>query len=201
MYEQLRSSGHHGKPEPGVGKARPTTRLRRGLRRFAHACGGNAMIEFAIVGPAFLLLLIGIFETAAISFVTAHIETTVQDSGRQIRTGAVQAAADPLATFETLLCDQLEPIVTCDARLIIDVRPLPGFDVAGSPPFFDANGNPQNNIFDPGAAGDVILVRVAYNWQISTPLLGAMFGEFGSTRKILSGAAAFRNEPFNGRLQ
>lgn len=201
MYDQMRSSGHDGNPGQGMDKTRMTTRLRRGLRRFARACGGNAAIEFAIVGPPFLLLLIGIFETAAITFVTAHIESSVQDSGRQIRTGAVQASADPLATFENLLCDQLEPIVTCDERLIIDVRPLPGFDVAGSPPFFDANGNPQNNVFDPGAAGDVILVRVAYNWQISTPLLGAVFGEAGSTRKILSGAAAFRNEPFNGRLQ
>ena len=170
----------------------------RAVRRFGVARGGASIVEFALILPPFLLMLMGTLETSIVLFVSTHLEGSVNDAARQIRTGNIQAAGDPLAEFRTILCGRLEIVMNCDSRLVIDVRPFNQFGSITFDPFFDENGEPQGNGFVAGNAGDIILVRVAYNWEIQTPLLGQILADDGVSRKVIMAAAAFRNEPFNG---
>src|SRR3546814_1488334 len=66
-----------------------------------------ALIEFALVGPPFLLLLAGILEISVMFFASSVIEGATKEAARQIRTGQIQGAADPMTTFRNELCDGL----------------------------------------------------------------------------------------------
>ena len=172
----------------------------RRFRRFLGASGGATALEFALVIPPFILMTFGILETTLVMFVATQLEASVQSAARQIRTGNVQGATDPLDTFKTLMCQKFELVASCDDQLVIDVRRFDDFQSVDFPPFVDQNGQANGNTFTPGAAGDIVLVRVTYNWQIKTPMLGRLLADDGVSRKMLMATAAFRNEPYNGPL-
>lgn len=119
------------------------------------------------------------------------------DASRQIRTGNVQEAGDPLGEFQEILCQRLVALVECE-DLLFDIRPFATFDAIDFPPFLDENGVPQGVVFDPGTAGQIMLVRVSYHHTFMTPLLGELLGEPGTNRRLVTSATAFRNEPFAG---
>ncbi len=173
-------------------------RARQASLRFALARAGSAALQFALVAPPFFLMMLGIVETGGLMFVSTHLEGAVSDAARQIRTGNVQGAADPIAAFRGILCAELVVAVQCDTRMVIDVRPFNKFSNVAFTPYYDQSGQPSGNVFNPGNAGDIVLVRVAYNWNIMTPLLGQYLGDGGSNRKLIEAAAAFRNEPYAG---
>lgn len=68
--------------------ARP---LRRSARRWRQDTSGNALIEFALVAPAYLALIIGIMHTALIYLAQEGLETAAQASARLLVTGSAQA--------------------------------------------------------------------------------------------------------------
>ncbi len=171
-------------------------RVRRATRRFAIARAGSAAIQFVLVAPPFFLLMLGIIETAMVMFVSTHLEGAVHDAARQIRTGNVQGAADPIATFQGILCGELVVAIQCGSNMIIDVRPFNQFQSVSFTPYYDQDGNPSGNVFNPGTAGDIVLVRVAYNWRIMTPLLGQLLSTASGNRRVIEAAGAFRNEPY-----
>ncbi len=61
-------------------------------------------------------------------------------------------------------------------------------------PPIDANGNFQNNqTYQPGGPGDIVVVRLFYQWPIYVSLLQNMSGN----KRLLVATAAFRNEPYH----
>lgn len=158
---------------------------------------GVTAIETALVMPPFLLLSFGIIEVSILYLAASTLEGQVAIAARQIRTGNIQSSGDPLADFRELLCGG-QTFVNCD-KLIIDVRNFSSFGAVTYPDYFDEDGEAENNTFDPGGAGDTVLVRVAYQWQILTPFLAPYLGDGGNT-KLLHAAAVFRTEPYNGAI-
>jgi Flp pilus assembly protein TadG len=169
------------------------------LRRFARSKAGVTAVEFALVAPPFLMLLFGTLETSIMYFVATNLEGEVQVAARQIRTGNVQASANPVETFRDLLCENLGNLIACDT-VAIDVRTFPDFGSLDRPPLLDEDGNPQNENFDPGNGGSVVLVRVAYRYPIYTPFLSDFIGTGGGFYDVYA-AAAFQNEPYDGALE
>jgi hypothetical protein len=125
------------------------------------------------------------------------MEGEVQTAARQIRTGNIQQSDDPLKEFTDLLCLNLNSIINCTS-VAIDVRTFPDFGSIDRPPLIDEDGEPANENFDPGTAGDVVLVRVAYRYHVVTPLLSELFNTGGGGYIDLYAAAAFQNEPYEG---
>jgi hypothetical protein len=61
----------------------------------------------------------------------------------------------------------------------------------------DANGNFINNFgYDPGGPGDVIVVHLYYQWPIWVTLNGFNLSNMAGNQRLLTSAAAFRNEPY-----
>ena len=168
------------------------------IRRFLKARSGVTAVEFALVAPPFLMILFGTLETSLMYFIATTMEGEVQTAARQIRTGNVQVADDPLEAFRDLLCENLDNVLACDA-VAIDVRTFPNFGDMDRPPLLDEDGNPQNENFDPGQGGSVVLVRIAYRYPLYTPFLGDFIGA-GSGHFDMYAAAAFQNEPFDGAV-
>lgn len=179
-----------------------TSRKPKGyLRRFLFRSDGAAAMEFAFVVMPFLLLLMGVIEVGLAMFVSTQIQGATAEAARQIRTGNVQGASDPIVAFRDLLCDGLVAAVECDERLVMDVRAYDSFGNVVFPSFYNAGGEAEGTEFAAGGAGQTVLVRVAYNWTIVTPFLATFLANDGDDGRIMNAATVFRNEPFDGALQ
>jgi len=174
---------------------------RSSRRRFLARDDGAAGLEFAFVVMPFLLLLMGVIEVGLAMFVSTQLQGATAEAARQIRTGSVQGAADPVTAFRDLLCDGLVAATACDDRLVMDVRAYDSFGDVVFPSFYNAAGQAEGTEFSAGGAGQTVLVRVAYNWTIQTPFLATFLANDGDDGRIMNAATVFRNEPFDGGLQ
>jgi Flp pilus assembly protein TadG len=165
----------------------------RAMRRLARKEDGAAAIEFGLVAAPFLLLIFAIMETAFVFFAGQTLETAVADSARLIMTGQAQAKGMNQSTFKEAVCARVYGLFDCQNGVHIDVATYPSFSAINLSNPLDANGNFQNNqVFQPGGQGDIVVVRLFYQWPIYVSLLSNMSGN----KRLLVAAAAFRNEPF-----
>ncbi len=167
------------------------------LSRLRRANDGVAAIEFAMVALPFFVLLYAIFDVALIFFATTTLENGIVAAARQIRTGQAQAANMTAEQFRTLVCNEINMLLACDARLALDVRKFSGFNNVALPAALDGDGNLTGDMsFDPGSPGDVVVVRAFYTWPMLTPTGGLNFSNMAGGHHLLEASMAFRNEPF-----
>ena len=168
------------------------------LRRYLENNRGATAVEFALVAAPFFFMLFGLIEVMMIFLLSATLENGVSEAARQIRTGQVQDAGADAGAFRTLVCGNLFDLMDCDARLRVDVRVFDDFASTEDDSPIDGDGNVDEGqfIFDPGEAGEIVLVRVYYEWTVITPILGAPLANMNGNRRLLQAASAFRNEPF-----
>jgi Flp pilus assembly protein TadG len=169
------------------------------LSRFRRAKSGATAVEFSLVALPFFLLLFAIFDVSLIFFASTTLENGIMAAARQIRTGQAQAANMTAQEFRALVCDQVSMLLSCDQRLGLDVRKFNNFGSVVLPAALDDDGNLVGNLaFDPGNAGDVVVVRAFYTWPMMTPTGGTHFTNMSGGHRLLEASLAFRNEPFNG---
>jgi Flp pilus assembly protein TadG len=166
---------------------------------------GSAMVEFALVGPVFLMMLFGVFETGMAFFGDMVLQNAVKVTGRLIRTGQAQTLNKTQAQFRQDVCNQVQVLLSCDDdKLFVDVRAFGSFGAADFPPPLDAQGNvkPIMNSYNPGSSGQVpgqnsiVLVRVFYTWKLITPIFSQYFSNMAGNMRLISASVAFKNEPF-----
>ena len=180
------------KGTPGRSNGSTWTHLANKLERFREDCRGTTAVEFALLALPFFVFMVAILETGYMFLLAIVIEGATADAARQIRTGEIQQSDAPIAQFRQVLCDNTYDLVPC-GDLIIDVRNFSRFADAAPPPLA---GNPQGATFAPGSSGDVVVVRVAFQWSFITPLLEYVLGDASGTTRTFISSAAFRNEPF-----
>lgn len=167
--------------------------------RFAHSPlrdeRGSALIEFAMVGPPFLLLLVGVLEISVMYFTDTIIEGATKDVARQIRTGEIQSSGDPLTTFQNNLCDALFNVIDC-SEVKFHVQTFSSFGAVSMPLEVDEDGEVVNTTFVPGGSSAVTVVRAMYRWEFMTPLISNMIPA-GLGGHLLVSTVAFQNEPYN----
>lgn len=156
---------------------------------------GVTAIEFALIAPPFFALLLALFEVGLVFFSGSVLENAVNDAARLIRTGQAQAGSFSKSSFQNEICKN---VVMFDCgKLVVDVETFQNFSGIGIPDDpLDSSGNLKTNFpFNMGVGGDVVLVRVFYEWELMAPKLTLM-GNMGSGNRLLSTAQVFRNEPF-----
>jgi Flp pilus assembly protein TadG len=174
--------------------------FRTALRRFRRNRRGSAAVEFALVAPVFFALLFAIIETAAVFFAGQVLETVTQDSARKIMTGQSQAANYSKAQFkDNIVCPAgalARVLFNCD-NLYIEAKSYPTFpDVAVTEPIDGSKNFIPPTSFCPGAGGDIVVVRMFYQWPLFVTGLGYNISNLTGSKRLLSATAAFRNEPF-----
>ena len=176
------------------------TLFRESLRSFVCDVRGVVAIEFALVMLPFSLLIFGIIEVAVLYLGAISLEDGVASAGREIRTGRVAAAGNgdqQLAAFQQALCAELAAVVACNNNLTIEVRTFNSFAAVTFAPLIDpVTGELVPTVFNPGGGGSINLVRVAYNYNIMTPLLGQYLGQGSTGTRTLESATVIQNEPF-----
>lgn len=164
---------------------------------FADASGATA-VEFALIAPVFLALLVGIIQTFLAFFASQLLETVVAQSSRLILTGQVQSAGMTKSQFAQQVCSRVVILFTCSG-LMIDVQASSGFPGANtSTPSltFDAQGQVSNTWnYNPGVAGQIVVVRVMYQWPVFGGPLGFTLSNLSNGNRLIMASAAFQNEP------
>ncbi len=64
--------------------------LRRKASRFRAAQQGATVVEFALIAPVFIAMLIAIFETTLFLFAQANLQSAAMQAGRLFMTGQAQ---------------------------------------------------------------------------------------------------------------
>jgi Flp pilus assembly protein TadG len=168
-------------------------------RKFARRKNGSAVIEFAIVIVPFLALMFAIIETALVFYAGQVLETAAADSARLIMTGQAQKQGLSEAQFKGEVCGRLLALFNCDAGIKIDVKKYASFPASITVPPLNEDGELDTTAFgfQPGVQGDIVVVRVLYEWPTLVRQFGLDLATLPNGKHLLMSTAAFRNEPYN----
>ena len=163
------------------------------MRRLVRKEDGSAAVEFGMVAAPFLLMVFAIMETAIVFFAGQALETAVADSARLIMTGQAQSQGFSQASFKNAVCAKVYGLFNCSTGMHVDVKTYANFSNVDLTPPLDSSGNFQTNMsYQPGGPGDIVVVRLFYQWPIYVSLLQNMSGN----KRLLVATSAFRNEPY-----
>jgi Flp pilus assembly protein TadG len=168
------------------------------FRRFRRNRQGSAMVEFALVAPVFFALLFAIIEVALVFYASQVLETVTQDTARQIFTGQAQLSAMTAAQFKSSLCGRVVALFDCPTGISIDVQSYSSFSALNiSDPIDPATKNfVSPNNYSPGGPGDIVVVRVFYQWPLLVTGMGFNLSNLAGSKRLLTATAAFQNEPY-----
>lgn len=153
--------------------------------------GGAAAIEFALVLPILMGVILGTVEIGLVGLVSNTLDAAVQKAARSIRVGETGAPIDA-AGFKTAVCNGMfESQASCQAKLAVSVRRFANFAAAQTAASDAATGQ-----FDKGGAGDIILVKATYQWPFFMPFFNLGFQQSGPTTLLLDARTTFKNEPY-----
>jgi Flp pilus assembly protein TadG len=168
-------------------------------RRLVRAQDGAAAVEFGLVAAPFLALVFAIMETAIVFFAGQALETAGGTSARLIMTGQAQTQGFDQAKFKQAVCANIYGLFNCNGGLSIDVKNYTSFASINTALPIDANGNLQTASFGyaPGGPGDIVVVRLMYQWPVFVSLMGLNLSDLSGGKRLLVSTIAFRNEPYS----
>jgi Flp pilus assembly protein TadG len=172
------------------------------VKGLAKSESGTATIEFATVVFPFIYVLGCIIETGLMLFTEYVIQSSVQDSARQIRTGSAQSASLNAGSFKAKICARVSILVNCTSKVTVYVKPattfsnlkatLPNYLNVGLKP----DGTPNPSSYDCGQPSQPAAVIATYDWTFSLPFMSFLGNINGGAARRLAGIAIFRNEPY-----
>ena len=171
--------------------------------RFIRHQDGTSTAEFAMLAAPFLAMMFAIIETAIVFFAGQALETAGADSARLIMTGQAQTQGFDQAKFKDAVCARIYGLFNCSASLYVDVKNYSSFASIGTAKPLDSSGNLQTGTFGyaPGGPGDIVVVRLMYEWPVYVSLLGLNLADSAGSKRLLMSTTAFRNEPYLGSGQ
>lgn len=177
------------------GLLRRIVRLRT-MRRLGRNEDGAAAVEFAMVAAPFLALVFAIMETALVFFAGQALETAAADSSRLIMTGQAQTKGFNQSKFKEEVCGKIYGLFDCAGGLYVDVKKYNSFaSIPVDKPINNGNMNTATG-YDPGGPGDIVVVRLMYQWPVYVSLLGLNLSDLSGGKRLLLSTVAFRNEPY-----
>lgn len=193
---------HAAKQTIGAGAARRGGHP--GRRRFLRSEAGGVAVEFAIVMLPFLTMLMVIMQSAIVLLAGQVLQTAATNGARLILTGKAQTAGYSATQFKSAICASMTVMFNCTNNLYIDVESFSSFTTISLANTTNANGtlNTTGFGYSPGNAGDIVVVRLIYQWPIIAAGIGfcaatacGLVNSTGSTNTLVA-TVAFRNEPY-----
>jgi Flp pilus assembly protein TadG len=177
-----------------------TNAVIKSVRCFRSNKRGSAAVEFALVAPIFFALLFAIIETGLMFFASQSLETALQDSARMIMTGQAQTANYSKQGFkQNVVCAHVNSLFDCADGIFVDVQSYkssPGFSAVTISDPITAGKFTDNTQYSPGGPGDIVVVRLFYQWPLFVTGLGYNIANLDGSKRLLSATAAFKNEPY-----
>lgn len=175
---------------------------------------GVTAIEFALIVPVLLLLVLGTIEISLVMFAQSVMESATFNASRLGKTGFVASGSTQQAGIVGMLNQRSGGMMDPAEITITSVAYAQYDEVGEAEGYDDANGNGQwdsgetftdengNGTWDEdrgtpgyGGAGDIVIYTVSYPWEIFTPVLREMVGEDGIVN--ITARAVVKNEPYD----
>jgi Flp pilus assembly protein TadG len=176
---------------------------------------GATVVEYAIIAPILLLLILGIIEYNTIMYAMAVLDGSITIAAREGSTGYTSGSGGRQAYIFSLAQAHSNGLLN-PSKLTMSSKSYANFADIGqpepciSPPtppcpgtpgvnFVDVNGNGQwdsdQGAAGLGGAGDIVVYTVTYPWPIYTPILQPFLGSGGTV--TISSSAVVKNEPYS----
>lgn len=182
------------------------------IRRVLTDRRGVTAVEFALVSPLVLLLMMAAIDLGYTLTVQQLLEASAREASRYGITGEVPQGETRREVIRDIVERHTAGLVDMES-LDIDTRAYTAFENVGKPePFNDANGNGQrdsgesysdvngNGQWDPdmgradaGGSGDVVVYTLTYPQPVLIPYMASFYGTETITHRA---RAVVRNEPF-----
>jgi Flp pilus assembly protein TadG len=185
-----------------------STALLKRLRRLPGDDRAATAVEFAMLAPPLIFLILASLQLSIIFFAGQYLQSLATLAARQIMTGQVQTATagdtqtQAQTAFGTDVCNNAPTLFFTCANFMIDVESASSYSAIQSStapltPTYDTNGNVTNTwAYSPGGPGDIVIVRVMYNWPVvAAPLLPGLADQSNGDR-LLVATSVFKNEPY-----
>lgn len=172
--------------------------------RFIRDRKGVAALEFALIGPIHLALLLAMLETGFIMMKIALLDLGVATAAKQIYIGAATSGTVSQADIKNFVCTHVEALQSdCADNLIVELTEVSAFgevpDTAAVCQEAGAAVDIEPTVsFNPGLGSSVMYMRICLTTDVIFPGIGSGLSmtktdngkyEFVST-------TAFMNEPF-----
>ena len=132
---------------------------------------GTTMIEFALLGAPFIVIVMGIFELALMLLVAGNLDTAVAIAARQ---GGMAATSPSAAALRTNICGEM---------------PNFGRDCAG------ALNVTLQTLATPAGQSDIVIVRAVFTWPLINPVVSGVLAAGGDDPGFnFVSTSAFRSE-------
>jgi Flp pilus assembly protein TadG len=167
------------------------------VTRFGVARQGTTAVEFALIAPAFIALLVAVLETAVFLFAQSSLQTAAVQAGRLFMTGQAQTLSQ--AAFKTQICQNYLPSVFNCNSLIIVVQSYSSFASANTsaPAMYNSQGQAVATwAYNPGNPGQIMVVQLVYPWSVVNGPLGFVLSNLPNNAAEMMGISAFRVEPY-----
>ena len=184
---------------------------KRNLKALRRNNEGVTAVEFALIAPVLLLMVMGTTEVGLMMFAQNVMEGSAFSGSRTGKTGYV---ADGLTQEETIvqtINERAGVLMDTDNISVTSLTYSEFGDVGQPEPFVDTNGNGVRDYGenytdvngdgeysdDMGIAGfgtgqEITMYTITYDWPIFSPLLQPIMGE----TKTLTAVTVVKNEPY-----
>lgn len=176
--------------------------------------GGSVAVEFAMLAPAYFLIIIGVMESSLMMFAQHVLESASANASRVGKTGYVAATETRQQTIMDTIT-RLAGFIMDPSKIVITSETYKSFSAIGTgESFIDANGNGQwdpgenytdsngNGSYDSdvgtaglGNAGDIVVYTITYPWPVMTPMMSDLIGTGGILN--LTSRVVVKNEPYD----
>lgn len=155
------------------------------------------MIEFGLAVAPFTALLFAILQAGLLFLASQTLETAAATSARFIRTGQAQLSNWSAAQFQAKVCAQIQAIFNCNSGIYVDVETYPTFSAVNTGlPISNGTFNSSALGYNPGGPGDIVMVRLYYQYPVYVNLLGFNLANLNGGLNLLAATAVFKNEPY-----
>ena len=170
--------------------------------RFARDARAATAIEFAMVAPLFIALILATLQVGIVFLAKSYLETGAENGARLVLTNQAVTTTSGVTTpmtqaqFQAAICAQFNALFNC-SQLVVQLEPLPSTATSLSTliPQFNADGTLKNpTSYATGSSGENMLLIVMYPWPVFGGPLGLSFASFGNGTLLLASTQIFRIE-------
>ena len=183
------------------------TPLKRAAGAFVRDENAASALEFALVAPPFIFMMLAIFELALMYVVSVTLDSATMQAARLVRTGQAQSGGYTATKFEKAVCDNLGWLTTlCKAStdaeaasnsLYVDAEVKSSFGSSNpNSPVQNGVWTPSNLKFNLGGPGDIVIIHTYFQWKLITPVLYGGLQSLPGGVTVVSATTVFRNEPY-----
>lgn len=164
---------------------------------------GAAALEFAMVGPIFIAIILSIIELGLNMTKIAMLDYAVSNASKFIYTGAVQDGTPTQSEIADFICNKAVVFTNCRNNIAVELTPITAFSAppTNDAPCLDSDADPAlapTVAYSTGNGSQIMFIRVCITTDILTPGLGAgLYMKKASTNRTqIVSSIAFMNEPF-----